>query len=184
MWVQRCYQRRGYIMMEVQDIFRQPMDDLIRERSSQYLKAWLTMFQALEVKSAREIIEGRQLVGHGNSDDDSMATIDSLDLHEYLVDATDGMEREWEFGDWEAVQTPPRQVEMTDGKAGQQAGLLEQWLRGGDMMEEGSMERDAKDGRNSTTMTKKKKGEHRGQVEKSKETSSNPMGIIDKTRKK
>ena len=32
---------------------------------------------------------------------DSMATIETMDFNEYLVDMTDGMERELEIGDWE-----------------------------------------------------------------------------------
>ena len=103
--VRRCYQRRGYILVEHQDIFTVPVDELIKRRSPQYLQAWLNMFHALEILSAKERLRGSV----GNTEEDSMATFDTIDLEEYLVDATDGMDREWDIdGDGGAVQTPLR----------------------------------------------------------------------------
>ena len=37
-----------------------------------------------------------------------MATIDTIDLQEYLIDETDGMDREWDIENWGEVLTPPR----------------------------------------------------------------------------
>ena len=49
-----------------------------------------------------------------DSEEDTVATFDTCyedgDFDEYLVDATNGMEREWEVDDEGAVLTPPRLV--------------------------------------------------------------------------
>ena len=128
--VRDCYRRRGYILMEHQDVFRIPYDEMIRTKSSQYLKAWVHMVQALELQSNRTCLEGKHLVHSEIPDDDSMATITSIDLHDYLVDVTDGMEREWDVGDQGAVQTPPRpnSGDMCDHTGEQRKGLLVKWL--------------------------------------------------------
>ena len=50
-----------------------------------------------------------------------METVDTMDLAEYLVDTTDGMEREWDIlGDQGAVQTPPliENMELVKGTHG------------------------------------------------------------------
>ena len=72
----------------------------------QYLAAWLTMFQALELIGEREVQQNDIIMLHGDKEVDSMATFDTMDLNEYLVDVTDGMEREWEMEEHGVVLTP------------------------------------------------------------------------------
>ena len=99
--VRKCYKQRGRILLEHQDIFHIPVETLISERSSQYLTAWTLMFRALVTYSEREVLEGRRLIHSAVPDDDSMASVDMMDLDEYLVDVTEGMDREWDIGNWQ-----------------------------------------------------------------------------------
>ena len=78
-------------MMEHQDIFQWPVEELIRRRGPFYLQAWINMFHAFEMASARQC---RIQDCVQTTEEDSMETIDTMDLEEYLVDTTDGMERE------------------------------------------------------------------------------------------
>ena len=103
--VRHCYKRRSCIMMEHQDIFRWPAEEMIRRRSPSYLQAWIDMFHAFEMTSARQC---RIQDWVRTTEEDSMATVDTIDLAEYLVDTTDGMEREWDImADRGTVQTSP-----------------------------------------------------------------------------
>ena len=109
--VRKCYGRRGEIVVEHQDIFNQPVEEMIRERSPHYLRAWTNMFYALVLLSDR-------LRSRRGPDEEgglgSVETFNTMDLVEYLVDATDGMDREWDIVDEGAVQTPPPVVEMEE----------------------------------------------------------------------
>ena len=81
---------------------------MVSTRSPHYLRAWINMFYSLVLLSDR--IRSRR--GSCEDDDEeSVATFDTMDLAEYLVDATDGMDREWDIGEEGAVQTPPEFVE-------------------------------------------------------------------------
>ena len=104
-------------MVEHQDIFDQPVEEMVRIRSPHYLRAWINMFYSLVLLSDR--IRSRR-DPHGNSEGESTVTYDTMDLAEYLVDATDGMDREWDIGNAGAVQTSPhtaegRNVEQLEG---------------------------------------------------------------------
>ena len=119
--VRKCYGRRGEVVIEHQDIFDEPLEEMLRDRSVHYLRAWVNMFYSLVLLSDR--IRGRR--GQREvQDDSSVDTFDTMDLAEYLVDATDGMDREWDVDDWGAVQTPPRPMEielqeaLDDGRRG------------------------------------------------------------------
>ena len=104
--------------MEHQDIFDKPVEELIRSRGSFYLQAWINMFHAFEMASARQC---RIQDWVPTTEEDSMETVDTMDLEEYLVDTTDGMEREWDImGDLGAVQTSPliENMELVTGSQG------------------------------------------------------------------
>ena len=109
--VRKCYGRRGEIVIEHQDIFQQAVEEMINTRSPHYLRAWINMFYSLVLLSDR--IRSRR----GPSEEEeveSVATFDTIDLAEYLVDATDGMDREWDIEEQGAVQTPPEYVEVEE----------------------------------------------------------------------
>ena len=100
-------------MVEHQDIFEQPVEEMVKKRSPQYLRAWINMFYALVLLSDKDRRSGNP----GESvEEASLETFDPCwedrDYDEYLVDATDGMEREWEVGDQGAVQTPPLEIRV------------------------------------------------------------------------
>ena len=99
--------------MEHQDIFEQPVEEMVKTRSPQYLQAWINMFYALVLLSDRERRSGNPVE---NVDDSSAATFDTAledgDYDEYLLDATDGMERECDMGDQGAVLTPLQQTRV------------------------------------------------------------------------
>ena len=118
--VRQCYKRRCNIMLEHQDIFKVPAEELIKRRGPYYLQAWINMFYAFEVASARQC---RIQDWVRTTEEDSMETFDTIDLEEYLVDTTDGMEREWDIvGNQGAVQTSPliENMEMVQGSSGAQ----------------------------------------------------------------
>ena len=98
--VRRCYGRRSEVIMEHQDIFSQPVEEMVRKRNPQYLLAWVNMFYALVLLSDRNTCRNATEDGDETS---SVATFDTwfdkLDSDEYLVDATDGMDREWDIMD-------------------------------------------------------------------------------------
>ena len=102
--VRKCYGRRSEVVVEHQDIFDQPVDEMVRIISSHYLRAWVNMFYSLVLLSDR-IRERKD--SQEACDEDSVMTYDTMDLAEYLVDATDGMDREWDIGDAGVVLTPP-----------------------------------------------------------------------------
>ena len=104
--IRKCYQRRGSVLIDHQDIFDQPVDILVSQRSLNYLRAWINMFHALVALSSRQLA-GQQRLPSRAEEEDSVGTVETMDLDEYLVDATDGMDREWDIGDGEAVLTPP-----------------------------------------------------------------------------
>ena len=129
--MQKCYQQRARILLENQDIFRCPVDIMIQQRSIGYLIAWLTMFQALVLVGEREVQHSRSLNMQEEEDDDSTATFSTVDLEEYLLDVTDGMDREWDIDDGGAVLTSPRQsVCSKDGQSGSEVqGMEEEWVQ-------------------------------------------------------
>ena len=100
-------------MMEHQDIFEQPVDDMVKKRSPQYLQAWTNMFYALVLLSDKERRSGDpgETVEEGSVDTFDPCWDDG-DYDEYLVDATDGMEREWDVGAQGAELTPPSQTRV------------------------------------------------------------------------
>ena len=100
-------------MLERQDIFDKPVEEMIKQRSPQYLRAWTNMFYALVLLSDKERHSGNP----GESvDEKTVATFDTYledgAYDEYLVDATEGMEREWELGEQGAELTPPSQIRV------------------------------------------------------------------------
>ena len=107
--VRKCYGRRGDIVVEHQDIFDQPVEEMVSTRSHHYLRAWINMFYSLVLLSDRM---RQRRDPHRESVGVSTVTYDTLDLAEYLVDATDGMDREWDIENAGAVQTPPQTVEV------------------------------------------------------------------------
>ena len=114
--VRQCYQRRSGIVMEYQDIFMCPAEELIQTKSPNYLMAWTNMFYALEVHSIRLCSGDKQ--DRTDTDDDSMQSFDSVDLQEYLIDATDGMNRDLVMADVGAVLTPPMNIEINNNTHG------------------------------------------------------------------
>ena len=92
------------------------------------------MFQALLLLGNKTIAEDMQVGGLQGEDDNLMATIETMDLDEYMVDVTDGMERDLEIGDWGAVLKPLQEISsqgrQKDGEA--HRGTLEGWLVGGE----------------------------------------------------
>ena len=111
--VRKCYGRRGEVLLEHQEIFDQPVEEMIKARSPQYLRAWINMFYSFVFLSDRERQSGNPVEEVEKS---PLATFDTWymdgDLDEYLVDATDGMEREWEMGAGEAELTPPVEIRV------------------------------------------------------------------------
>ena len=98
-------------MVEHQDIFNQPVEDMIQERSPHYLRAWINMFYALVLFSDR--VRSRR-GPDGDGELDSVETFSTMDLAEYLVDATDGMDREWDIDNAGAVLTSASFVEVEE----------------------------------------------------------------------
>ena len=96
--VRRCYGRRSEILLEHQDIFDQPVEEMVRKRNPHYLLAWVNMFYALVLLSDRR---NRSSTGPDQDDGESVGTFDTWyeeeEFEEYLVDATDGMDREWDI---------------------------------------------------------------------------------------
>ena len=97
-------------MLEHQDIFDQPVEEMVKGRSPHYLLAWTNMFYALVLLSDRRRKSGNPV--EEDDDSGSVATFDTWydeeDRQEYLVDATEGMEREWELGQEGAELTSPQ----------------------------------------------------------------------------
>ena len=93
--------------------------------------AWLTMFRALALLGSRELQVTGGIGQQGDSDDDSMATFDTVDLDEYLIDVTEGMDREWDIDDQEAVLTPPGEncSQVGDLRVLEGEGTLDEWLQ-------------------------------------------------------
>ena len=85
--------------MEHQDIFGLSVEEMIKKRNLQYLKAWQEMFKALVIYSARERGLDKPVRTMVVDDNDSVATLDTMDLAEWLVDATDGMDREYDIAE-------------------------------------------------------------------------------------
>ena len=107
--VWKCYGRRGEVLMEHQDIFDQPVEEMVKSKSPHYLLAWTNMFYALVLLSDRKT----QRTGNDIVDaEESVATFDTMDLAEYLVDATDGMDREGDIVEAGTVQTSPLSTNM------------------------------------------------------------------------
>lgn len=104
--VRRCYGWQGEVILEHQDFFSQPVEDMVRKRNPQYLLAWVNMFYALVLLSGRKKGGTSKWVEDG---EESVATFDTwfddMDMEEYLVDAIDGIEREWDITDEIEVQS-------------------------------------------------------------------------------
>ena len=104
--VRKCYGRREEVLREHQDIFEQPLEEMVKQRTTFYMSAWVNMFYSLVLLSDRT--RGR---GRGTSDEErTVGTFDTeydmMDYVDYLVDTTDGMDREWDIGEQGAVLTP------------------------------------------------------------------------------
>ena len=107
--VRQCFRQRGTIAMEHQDIFAQSPDEMLKRRHPQYLRAWVDMFYALQLQQ-RRLSQGRTVqLRVETEEEDSMATFDTTDLAEYLLDETDGMDREYDLANGGEVLTPPSQ---------------------------------------------------------------------------
>ena len=72
--VWKCYGRRGEVLMEHQDIFDQPVEEMVKGRSPHYLLAWTNMFYALVLLSDR-----RRKSGNPVEEDDDSASVATFD---------------------------------------------------------------------------------------------------------
>ena len=99
-------------------------------KNSQYLYSWTQMFYALQVQSQRQAQDRRCFYQQVTNDDDSTASINTIDLDEYLVDETDGMELEFLIDDSGAVQTP-QVPDMPTNERSTASTLRQQWEQWG-----------------------------------------------------
>ena len=117
--------------MDHQDIFDTPVEEMTATRNTQYLNAWIQMFYALQLQGRREAGKMVTLYQPATEEDDSMASFETLDLEEYLLDETDGMDREFDIVDGGAVLTPPGQISAHPLPTSRAEELRRQWKQWG-----------------------------------------------------
>ena len=66
-------------------MFSIPVSELIKNRSISYIQSWIQSFYSIQLQCAREKNKGVE-VSQGWSDEESISTVDTADLDDYLIE--------------------------------------------------------------------------------------------------
>ena len=107
--IKECYLGRDKVPQDCQNMFSQPLNDLIKKHSMTYLQAWIDKYEAhklQENRSEEERESNLHAVGEGSSDD----SVSTMDMDEYLVTSQDTYETMATNGHSECVQSDAQEV--------------------------------------------------------------------------
>ena len=83
--VQKCYQKCRTLPSTYKYMFSIPVSELIKNRSISYIQSWIQSFYSIQLQCAREKNKGVE-VSQGWSDEESISTVDTADLDDYLIE--------------------------------------------------------------------------------------------------